>query len=136
VALSLLGVALIAMVLFTTRADGLVLATTTWGSSNSWPWPRCRCSSGWRDPVSLSPVGGHVRRPRSLAQPPAGRLLHVNVLGCGIFAAVSGSSAATAATIGKMSIPELDRHGYPPIMSIGTLAARERWACSFRPPSS
>ncbi len=36
-----------------------------------------------------------------------GRLLHVNIFGCGIFAAVSGSSAATAATIGKMSIPEL-----------------------------
>jgi tripartite ATP-independent transporter DctM subunit len=51
-----------------------------------------------------------------------GRLLHVNILGCGIFAAVSGSSAATAATIGKMSIPELAKRNYPQNMMIGTLA--------------
>ncbi len=51
-----------------------------------------------------------------------GRLLHVNILGCGIFAAVSGSSAATAATIGKMSMPELISRGYDRRMSIGTLA--------------
>ncbi|MBC8158114.1 MAG: TRAP transporter large permease subunit [Alphaproteobacteria bacterium] len=51
-----------------------------------------------------------------------GRLLHVNVIGCGIFAAVSGSSAATVATIGKMSLPELERRGYDRDMSIGSLA--------------
>jgi tripartite ATP-independent transporter DctM subunit len=51
-----------------------------------------------------------------------GRLIHVNIVGCGIFAAVSGSSAATAATIGKMSIPELARRGYDDRMSIGSLA--------------
>ena len=51
-----------------------------------------------------------------------GKLFHVNVIGCGIFAAVSGSSAATVATIGKMSLPELQRRGYNRIMSIGSLA--------------
>jgi tripartite ATP-independent transporter DctM subunit len=51
-----------------------------------------------------------------------GRLLHVNVIGSAIFAAVSGSSAATCATIGKISLSELDRRGYPPSMAIGTLA--------------
>src|SRR5690606_33845760 len=51
-----------------------------------------------------------------------GRLFHVNIVGSGIFAAVSGSSAATAATIGKMSIPELARRGYDERMSIGSLA--------------
>ena len=51
-----------------------------------------------------------------------GRLLHVNVFGCAVFAAVSGSSAATAATIGKLSMPELSRRGYPETMMIGTLA--------------
>jgi len=51
-----------------------------------------------------------------------GRLLHVNVVGCAIFAAVSGSSAATCATIGKMTLPELQRRGYPDPMVIGTLA--------------
>jgi tripartite ATP-independent transporter DctM subunit len=51
-----------------------------------------------------------------------GRLLHTNVVGCAIFAAVSGSSAATCATIGKMSLPELARRGYPDMMSVGSLA--------------
>ena len=51
-----------------------------------------------------------------------GRLLHTNVVGCAIFAAVSGSSAATCATIGKMSLPELARRGYPDFISIGSLA--------------
>jgi len=52
-----------------------------------------------------------------------GRLIHVNVIGCGIFAAVSGSSAATAATVGQMSLPELKRRGYAEPISIGSLAA-------------
>jgi tripartite ATP-independent transporter DctM subunit len=51
-----------------------------------------------------------------------GRLMHVNVIGCGIFAAVSGSSAATAATIGKMSLPALKQRGYHEPMAIGSLA--------------
>ncbi|WP_209442233.1 TRAP transporter large permease [Neoroseomonas oryzicola] len=51
-----------------------------------------------------------------------GRLMHVNVIGCGIFAAVSGSSAATAATIGKMSLPALVQRGYHAPMAIGSLA--------------
>jgi tripartite ATP-independent transporter DctM subunit len=51
-----------------------------------------------------------------------GRLMHVNVIGCGIFAAVSGSSAATAATIGRMSLPALLQRGYHPPMAIGSLA--------------
>ncbi len=51
-----------------------------------------------------------------------GRLMHVNVIGCGIFAAVSGSSAATAATIGKMSLPALMARGYHQPMAIGSLA--------------
>ncbi|MDP3171526.1 MAG: TRAP transporter large permease subunit, partial [Polaromonas sp.] len=51
-----------------------------------------------------------------------GRLLHINVVGCTIFAAISGSSAATCATIGKITLPELKKRGYPEDISIGTLA--------------
>ncbi|MEP6770894.1 MAG: TRAP transporter large permease subunit, partial [Polaromonas sp.] len=51
-----------------------------------------------------------------------GRLLHVNVVGCTIFAAISGSSAATCATIGKITLPELKKRGYPDDISVGTLA--------------
>ena len=50
-----------------------------------------------------------------------GRLMHVNILGCGIFAAVSGSSAATCATIGKVALPELKRRGYDERMALGSL---------------
>src|SRR3990167_3349956 len=49
-----------------------------------------------------------------------GRLVHTNIIGCTIFAAVSGSSAATVATIGKMTVPELRRRGYPDAIAIGS----------------
>ena len=123
VAFSLMGVGMLGMFLFTEAPLGEVLATTVWGASNSWAlaalplfiWMgeilfRSRLSEDMF--AGLSPWLTHL----------PGRLLHVNILGCGIFAAVSGSSAATAATIGKMSIPELSRRGYPEKMILGTLA--------------
>ena len=123
VAFSLLAVGMACMALFTEAPLGEVMATTIWGASNSWAlaalplfvWMgeilfRSRLSEDMFS--GLSPWLTHL----------PGRLLHVNILGCGIFAAVSGSSAATAATIGKMSIPELARRGYPEKMMIGTLA--------------
>ena len=51
-----------------------------------------------------------------------GRLLHVNVIGCTIFAAISGSSAATTQVIGRMSLNELLRRGYSRDIAIGSLA--------------
>jgi len=51
-----------------------------------------------------------------------GGLVHTNIVGCTVFAAVSGSSAATLTTVGKMSIPELRKRDYPETMIIGTLA--------------
>ena len=51
-----------------------------------------------------------------------GRLIHVNVMACTFFAAVSGSSAATTATVGKITVPELERRGYDHDLSIGSLA--------------
>ncbi|PIE64372.1 MAG: C4-dicarboxylate ABC transporter permease [Desulfobacterales bacterium] len=123
VAFSLMGVGMIGMMCFTGAPVGNVLATTVWGASNSWAlaalplfiWMgeilfRSRLSEDMFE--GLAPWLTHL----------PGRLLHVNVLGCGIFAAVSGSSAATAATIGKMSIPELTERGYPQNMIFGTLA--------------
>ena len=123
VAFSLLFVGSIAMVIFTDAPVGQVLATTLWGHANSWAlaalplfiWMgeilfRSRLSDDLFE--GLSPWLGKL----------PGRLLHVNVFGCGLFAAVSGSSAATAATVGKLSIPELIRRGYPEQMVLGTLA--------------
>ena len=51
-----------------------------------------------------------------------GGLLHVNVIGCTIFAAVSGSSAATTATVGRMTLRELLKRGYDKDMAMGSLA--------------
>lgn len=51
-----------------------------------------------------------------------GRLLHTNIMGCTLFAAVSGSSAATTATVGKITTSELNRRGYDTSLSIGSLA--------------
>ncbi len=51
-----------------------------------------------------------------------GGLIHTNIVGCTVFAAVSGSSAATLSTVGKMSIPELRKRNYPEHLIVGTLA--------------
>jgi tripartite ATP-independent transporter DctM subunit len=51
-----------------------------------------------------------------------GRLMHVNVLACGLFGSVSGSSAATCATVAKIALPELKRRGYDEKLSLGSLA--------------
>ncbi len=123
VGLSLMGVAWISMALFTTRPAGDAMATTVWGSLSSWTltalplfvWMgdilfRSRLSEDLFD--GLSPWMGNL----------PGRLMQTNVAGCAIFAAISGSSAATAVTIGKMSIPELRKRKYPEMMIVGSLA--------------
>lgn len=51
-----------------------------------------------------------------------GRLMHVNILGCGIFGSVSGSSAATCATIAKSALPELTKRGYDEKITLGSLS--------------
>ena len=51
-----------------------------------------------------------------------GRLMHTTILGCGIFGSVSGSSAATCATISKVALPELLKRGYDEKVALGALA--------------
>jgi len=52
-----------------------------------------------------------------------GGLLQTNIAGCAIFAAISGSSVVTAASIGRVALPELQRRNYSPRLSAGSLAA-------------
>lgn len=123
VAFALLGVGVAAMALFTEAPLGLVMATTMWGHSNSWalaalPLFIWMGEILFRSRLSEDMFTGLAPWMNRLP----GQLLHVNIFACGIFAAVSGSSAATAATIGKLSIPELARRGYPEKVVIGTLA--------------
>jgi tripartite ATP-independent transporter DctM subunit len=123
VAVSLLGVGALGMLLFTGAPAGKVMATTSWGSSTSWALTALPLFI-WMAEVlyrsKLSEDMFHGLAPWLTRLP--GRLMHVNIFGCAVFAAISGSSAATAATIGKMSIPELLGRGYDERMTIGTLA--------------
>ncbi len=123
VGLALTGVAWMAMALFSTRSGGDAMAVTVWGSSSSWtltalPLFVWMGEILFRTRLSQDMFKGLAPWVQGLP----GRLLHTNVIGCTIFAAVSGSSAATCATIGKMTLPELTRRGYPDHMVIGTLA--------------
>jgi tripartite ATP-independent transporter DctM subunit len=123
VALSLLGVGLLGMLAFTHSPAGPLLATAIWGSSNLWSLASLPMFIWMGDILFRSRLSDDMFEglvPWMTRLP--GRLLHVNIIGCGIFAAVSGSSAATAATIGKMSIPELKRRGYAERAVLGSLA--------------
>lgn len=123
IGLTLSGVAWIGMQLFSSRPAGDAMAVTIWGSSSSWtltalPLFIWMGEILFRTRLSQDMFKGLAPWMQMLP----GRLLHVNVVGCAIFAAVSGSSAATCATIGKMSLPELARRGYPESMAVGSLA--------------
>jgi len=123
VAFSLLAVGMAGIFFFSSAPLGNVMATTIWGSSNSWALAALPLFIWMGEILFRSKLSEDMFTGLSpwLTRLP-GRLLHVNIIGCGIFAAVSGSSAATAATIGKMSIPELARRKYPEKMMVGTLA--------------
>ena len=123
VALSLLAVGAVAMLLFTSAPIGSVMATTVWGAGSSWSLAALPLFI-WMGEIlfrtRLSEDMFHGLAPWLTHLP--GRLIHTNIIGSGIFAAVSGSSAATAATIGKMTIPELSKRGYDERMMLGSLA--------------
>jgi C4-dicarboxylate transporter, DctM subunit len=123
IGLTLAGVAWIGMQLFSSRPAGDAMAVTIWGSASSWTLTALPLFVWMGEILFRTRLSQDMFRglaPWMQALP--GRLLHVNVVGCAIFAAVSGSSAATCATIGKMSLPELARRGYPDGISIGSLA--------------
>ena len=123
IGLALLGVAWIGMELFTTRPVGDAMAVTVWGSMSSWTLTALPLFLWMGEILFRTRLSEDMFR--GLApwlQKIPGRLLHTNIIGCTIFAAVSGSSAATCATIGKMTLPELKKRGYPEDMTVGTLA--------------
>jgi C4-dicarboxylate transporter, DctM subunit len=124
VAASLIGVALLGMLLFADAPIELVMPSTIWASVSSWTLTALPLFVWMGEILFRTKLADDLFKglaPWTNRLP--GRLIHVNVIGCGIFAAVSGSSAATAATVGQMSLPELKRRGYPERISIGSLAA-------------
>jgi tripartite ATP-independent transporter DctM subunit len=123
IALALAFVGLVAMAAKVASPPGAVLATSFWSASNGWDLTALPMFI-WMGEIlfrtRLAEDLFHGLAPWVNRLP--GRLLHVNVLGCAIFAAVSGSSAATCATIGRISLPELLKRKYDVSMAIGTLA--------------
>ncbi len=123
VAVSLIGVAALGMMMFTSRPVGDAMATTIWGSSSSWTLTALPLFIWMGEILFRTRLSEDLFRGLApLLRRLPGGLLHVNIAGCAVFAAISGSSAATVATVGKMSIPELRKRRYPESMITGTLA--------------
>ena len=123
VAVSMIGVSAIGMMLFTSRPVGDAMATTIWGASSSWTLTALPLFVWMGEILFRTKLSENLFRGLSpWMQKLPGGLIHVNVVGCALFAAISGSSAATVATVGKMSIPELRKRNYPEKILLGSLA--------------
>ena len=123
VAISMIGVSSIGMILFTSRPVGDAMATTIWGASSSWTLTALPLFVWMGEILFRTKLSENLFEGLApwLQKLPGG-LIHVNVVGCALFAAISGSSAATVATVGKMSIPELRKRKYPEKILLGSLA--------------
>lgn len=123
VGLALMGVAWVGIELFTSRPAGDAMITTIWTGASSWTLTALPLFIWMGEVLYRTRLSQDMFRGLApwMGRLPGG-LLHTNIAGCTIFAAVSGSSAATLTTVGKMSIPELRSRGYPEHMIIGTLA--------------
>ena len=123
IAVALATVGFVAIVVTLTLPPGAILATSMWQQLNSWDLTALPMFILMGDILFRTRLSQDMFEGLApwLARLP-GRLLHVNVVGCTIFAAVSGSSAATCATIGRISLGELKKRGYSDALAIGTLA--------------
>jgi tripartite ATP-independent transporter DctM subunit len=123
VALTLMSVGLISMLMFSNAPAASIQATVIWGQSSSWALTALPLFIWMGEILYRTRLAKDMFEGLSpwLAGFP-GRLIHINVVSCGIFAAVSGSSAATTATIGRITIPELLKRGYDERTTIGSLA--------------
>ncbi len=123
VGISMIGVSTIGMIMFTSNPVGDAMATTMWSMGSSWSLTALPLFVWMGEILFRTRLSENLFKGLSpwLSKLPGG-LIHVNVLGCAIFAAISGSSAATVATVGKMSIPELRKRNYPESFLLGTLA--------------
>src|SRR4026207_1107603 len=124
IAIALAAAAWFGLQFFTSTPPDVNLFQSFWGSSASWT-------------LAAPPLFVWMGELLSSTKPPEGmceglapwlgwlpgRLMHVNILGCAIFGTVSGSSAATCATIAKVALPELKRRGYDEKTALGSLAA-------------
>ena len=123
VAISMIGVSALGMMIFTSRPVGDAMATTIWGTSSSWTLTALPLFVWMGEILFRTKLSENLFEGLSpWMQKLPGGLIHVNIVGCALFAAISGSSAATVATVGKMSIPELRKRKYPEKILLGSLA--------------
>jgi len=123
IAMTLAIVGWIGLTFFANTLPGKNLFTAFWGSNASWtlaalPLFIWMGEILFRTRLSEEMFEGLAPWLRRVP----GRLMHVNILGCGIFGSVSGSSAATCATISKVALPELIKRGYDERVALGSLA--------------
>ncbi|MCA8909970.1 MAG: TRAP transporter large permease subunit [Rhodospirillaceae bacterium] len=120
---SLLFTAVVGVFLFTSRPIGDSMATIVWSGQSSWTLTALPLFIWMGEILYRTRLSETLFRGLApLLRPLPGGLLHVNIGASAIFAAISGSSAATVATVGKMSIPELRKRQFPERKIIGTLA--------------
>ena len=119
----LLGMGMVVMDWVLGRPGGDSMALTVWGSLSAWTLTALPLFLWMGEILVRSKVTSSLFTGLSpwLRKIP-GRLLHTNIIGCTLFAAISGSSAATCATVGKVTLPELSKRGYPDEMAVGSLA--------------
>lgn len=123
IALSLLSAGIILFMNFTSMPAGSIIASTMWDASWSWALTALPLFVWMGEILMRSGLSSSLFKGLSpwVGRLPGG-LLHINIVGCGVMAAVTGSSAVTAATVGRMSLPELKARNYDPSMMIGSLA--------------
>lgn len=123
VGLSLIGVAFVGIEFIEGRASGGAMINTIWGSSSSWTLTALPLFIWMGEILFRTRLSQDMFRGLApWVQRLPGGLVHTNIVGCTVFAAVSGSSAATLTTVGRMSIPELRAREYPENLVVGTLA--------------
>jgi C4-dicarboxylate transporter DctM subunit len=123
IGLALLLVGLAGLALFTTAPPGPNVATALWTSTSGWSLAALPLFVWMGEVLYRSRLAQSLFQGLAplLARLPGG-LLHVNVVASALFAAVIGSSAATTATVGRFTLPELLRRGYPKPLALGSLA--------------
>ncbi|MDB5843746.1 MAG: C4-dicarboxylate transporter permease [Polaromonas sp.] len=124
IAMTLAIVGWVGQAFFTTTLPGKNLFSAFWESNASWELAALPLFI-WMGEIlfrtKLSEEMFEGLRPWLNRIP--GRLMHTTIIGCGVFGSVSGSSAATCATIAKVALPELKRRGYNEKLAIGSLAS-------------
>jgi C4-dicarboxylate transporter, DctM subunit len=123
IAISMIVVGVVAVAAFTNTSAGALLATTVFGGSTDWSLTALPLFIWMGEILFRTRLADQMfsgLAPWMTRLP--GRLAHINVLACGLFAAVSGSSTATTATIGRITVSELTRRGYDDRLVLGSLA--------------